>query len=235
MNKKDMKTKRLFSILVAGMLLGCSVNVCAQTKGPKGTAPIKELSAKVGKAYDFSPEAVKKFQEEGDEMFESVYDILGGGCSFYCGCAIGELKASSTLKPQGKFSYSVKNVHDLSYATAWVEGVDGYGEGEWVQYTLPADNPTITTIKIANGYIRTKKAWQENSRVEALELSVNGKPYAMLYLKDVYAEQTFDIGELAPKNGKPLVLRFTIRSTYPGTKYKDTAISEIYFDGTGVH
>lgn len=227
--------KRFLSILATGMLLGMSLSANAQEEGPMGTGSIPELAPKFGVEYDFSPAAVKKFQQEDNEMFESIYDILGGGCSFYCGCAIGELKASSTLKSQGKFSYSVKNIHDLSYATAWIEGVDGYGEGEWVEYKLPETNPTITTIKIANGYIRTKKAWEENSRVEVLELSVDGEPYALLYLEDVYQEQIFNVGEIKPKDGKPLVLRFTIRTTYPGTKYKDTAISEIYFDGTGVH
>lgn len=33
----------------------------------------------------------------------------------------------------------------------------------------------------------------------------------------------------------PLVIRFKICDVYPGTKYKDTAITEIYFDGIDVH
>lgn len=221
------------------LIISESLRINAQTSNkpeyPRGRTPVKELSATIDKKYDFSPSAVKAFNLSGDDTHENIYDIVGGGCSFYCGCAIGELNASSSLKSQGKFNYSAKNIHDLDYGTAWVEGVPGYGENEWIEYTLPANNPTITTVKIANGYIRTKKAWMENSRVKTLELQVDGIPFAMLHLQNVYAEQIFNVGKIAPKDEKPLVLRFIIRSTYPGTRFKDTAISEIYFDGIGVH
>jgi hypothetical protein len=63
---------------------------------------------------------------------------------------------------------------------------------------------------------------------------VNGKPYAFLALKDVKSEQSFKIGELQNKTG-PLTLRFEIAEVYKGTKYEDTVLSELYFDGTGVH
>lgn len=204
-----------------------------------GTPSVPELvPSTIGPTFDFSPEAVKNFE---DEMRESIYDILGGGCSFYCGCEIGKQKASSTLKAQGKFNYVPNNAHDLSYYTAWVEGAADYGVGEWIEYTLPANNPRITSIGVVNGIVRSKKAWEENSRVKALEVLVNGKKHAMLYLKDVYAEQWFDVPTIGYNdrehlNGKaPLVIRFRICEVYPGTKYKDTGITEIYFDGIDVH
>lgn len=208
-----------------------------------GTASIPEISpCLIGKTFDFSEQAIKDFKENNDDgMYEDIYDIVGQGCSFYCGCEIGTQRASSTLKPQGKQNYKASNAHDLSYYTAWVEGVPGDGVGEWIEYTLPAENPRITQICIANGIVRTKKAWTENSRVEALEVSVNGKKHCMLYLKDVYAEQWFDVPTIGYDDrdhleGKaPLVIRFKICSVYPGTKYKDTGISEIYFDGLDVH
>jgi hypothetical protein len=34
---------------------------------------------------------------------------------------------------------------------------------------------------------------------------------------------------------KLLLLRFTIEGVYPGTKHEDTALTELYFDGVGVH
>lgn len=209
---------------------------------PFGTAPVPELGpTSVFSEYDFSPEAQKNFD---DDTREDIFDIVGQGCSFYCGCNIGTQVASSTLAPQGKYNYAASNIHDLNYSTAWVEGVKGYGIGEWVEYTLPADNPRITEIGIANGLIRTKKAWTENSRVKVLEVSVNGKPHAMLYLKDVYAEQWFGVPTIGYddrddseklSNMPPIKIRFTIRDVYKGTKYDDTAITEIYFDGIDVH
>ena len=41
-----------------------------------------------------------------------------------------------------------------------------------MEYTLPARNPRITELLIANGYVRTKKLWEENSRVKVLDVEV---------------------------------------------------------------
>lgn len=240
--------KRYLTICLLLFATAALATISAQTRtktrtvAPKGTPSIPEISpCKIGPTFDFTAKGIKKFEEENDGMYESVYDIIGGGCSFYCGCCIGTQKASSTLKPQGKFNYKASNAHDLDLSTAWVEGAAGDGIGEWIEYTLPADNPRITQIIIANGYVRTKTAWRENSRVEALEVSVNGKKHCMLYLKDVYAYQYFDIPTIGYSNRKnlkgkaPIVIRFKICSVYPGTKYKDTCISDIFFDGIDVH
>ncbi|MDO4512057.1 MAG: hypothetical protein Q4B68_09615 [Bacteroidales bacterium] len=225
------------AILAATLLLAADAQATTPPQGPCGTADVPELSpARIGKTFDFSPAAQKAFKQNPDnEVYTDVFDIVGSGCSFYCGCDIGTIKASSTLAPQGKRSYKASNIHDLNYETAWVEGVKGDGVDQWIEYTLKADNPPITEICVVGGYVRTKKAWQENSRPAVLEVQVDGKRRCMLYLRDVYAEQWFDVGEIKPTGGKPLKIRFIIKSVYPGTKYADTAISEIYFDGTGVH
>lgn len=216
-------------------LLGCCTIMAQQ----KNAVKTKDVYPKIGKKFDFSPAAVQAFKKENtDGMYEDIYDILGGGCSFYCACDIGKQKASSTLPAQGKYNYKASNAHDLNYETAWVEGAKDYGIGEWIEYTFPGNNPPLEEIIIANGYIRTEKTWKENSRVKTLAVEVNGKPFATLHLKDVYAEQTFDMKKLGsikstnPKKESAMFkVKFIIKDVYPGTKYKDTAISEIYFDG----
>ncbi len=214
----------------------------AQTSRQPFTPVAKDLTPEIGLTYDFSPAAIKRFEAAGDEMFTDIYDIVGQGCSFYCGCETGEITASSALAPQGKYDYKAENIHDLDYQTAWVEGKGDHGVGEWIAYKLPPTNPRITQFCVANGLIRTKKAWQENSRVKTLGVTVNGQPFTTLHLKDVYAEQIFEVGEIgypdrtADLTGRaPIVIRFTILDVYPGTKYKDTAITEIYFNGIDVH
>ena len=84
--------------------------------------------------------------EKYDEVFEDIWDILGGGCSWYCGGGSKEVTASSYLKSQSSNNYEPKNAHDLNYKSAWVEGVPGYGKGEYLMYTFEGKSPRITEI-----------------------------------------------------------------------------------------
>jgi hypothetical protein len=181
--------------------------------------------------------------EEFDGV-ESYYEILGPGCSWYCGGGLDTLNASSELKQQGENNYSAKNAHDLNYKTAWIEGVSGYGIGQYLVYHLPPENPRITKIIVVNGYVKSDKAWTENSRVKKLKLYIDDKPFAILNLEDVKNEQIFTfnpIGNGDRANFKLLktkpwwTMKFEIMDVYKGKKYDDTVISEIYFDGIDVH
>ena len=174
--------------------------------------------------------------------------------------------ASSVLKSQSKNNYSNESTSDLNYKTAWVEGVKGYGVGEYVAFNFRPSHPRITKVIIANGYVKDKKTWKDNTRVKQLKMYLNKKPFAILNLKDVYAEQTFSIATIGGKitqhtykgssgyydtykdnTGRVVKvldkknellgdrIRFEILSVYKGDKYKDTAITEIYFDGLDVY
>ncbi len=173
--------------------------------------------------------------------------------------------ASSALKSQRKNAYGSENIGDLNYQTAWVEGVKGYGIGETVAFKFPPGHPRITKVIIANGYVKTKETWKNNSRVKQLKIYLNNKSFAILNLKDVYAEQTFEIPTIGyevtyhlnndgttwwrykDQNGRDVKsyhenseliadsIKFEILSVYKGDKYKDTAITEIYFDGLDVY
>jgi len=172
---------------------------------------------------------------------------------------------SSALKSQSRNTYGKNNICDLSYKTAWIEGVKGYGIGETVAFKFKPGHPRITTVIIANGYIKDKETWKNNARVKQLKMYVNDKHFAILNLKDVYAEQAFSIPTIGYKityllnndgttgwrykdeNGRdvksyhenselqPDSIKFEILSVYNGDKYKDTAITEIYFDGLDVY
>ena len=169
-----------------------------------------------------------------DETHSSYWDIVGEGCSWYCGDG-GPVKitASSRLKSQGKNNYNEKNLHDLMYNTPWVEGVKGYGIGQWVEYTFKANNPRITEIHVVNGYVKSQAAWKNNSRVKRLKVYVNGQPLAILNLEDSRSDQTFEIEPLTFK--QQWTMRFEILEVYEGDKFDDTALSEIYFNGLDVH
>ncbi|MDO4789946.1 MAG: hypothetical protein Q3998_03160 [Porphyromonas sp.] len=209
----------------------------------KARAIQDKLSDKV--RYDDLSRMEKNILNSYDEMAsEDYWDILGGGCSWYCGGGPKSVKASSTLKSQGKINYKAENAHDLNYLNVWAEGVKGYGIGEYLLYTFEAASPRITEIIVVNGYVKSEAAWKNNSRVKKLKVYVDNKPYAILNLKDVRSSQTFSVDPIGLRTdnenddlaGKPdWTIKFEIMEVYKGDKYDDVVISEIYFDGIDVH
>jgi hypothetical protein len=186
----------------------------------------------------------KEKYDNCDETNESYWDILGAGCSWYCGGGQDTISASSTLRTFKGINYSAKNIHDLNYKNAWIEGVPGYGIGEYITYHFPPQNPRITEIIIVNGYVKSQTAWSDNSRVKKLKMYVDNKPFAILNLANCKQEQHFKIEPLGyseRENWEQLqanpwwTIKFEILEVYEGDKYDDTAISEIYFDGIDVH
>ncbi len=177
-----------------------------------------------------------------DETKENAWDVQGAACSWYCGGGPREVTASSNLAPTGDLTYDGSNAHDNSYKTAWVEGVKGYGIGEYLTYTFAGNSPRVTDVIVVNGYVKSAKAWKNNSRVKTLKMYIDGKPYALLELKDIMGEQSFhfppignDPNQEQEEDVPDRTLKFEIVDVYKGDKYDDTAISEIYFDGIDVH
>ena len=170
--------------------------------------------------------------EKYGEVVENAWDIIDGGCSWYCGGGNYKIKASSSLGD----SYKAEFANDLSYKTAWVEGKKDEGIGEYLEYYFKNDSPRITEIIISNGYMKSEETWKNNNRVKKLKLYVNSVPFGILNLKDSRTNQYFSVGTLRHnKNGTDLILKFEILEVYKGSKYNDTAITEIYFDGIDVH
>lgn len=194
--------------------------------------------------FDKLTKEEKTILENCSETKESSWQIIGSECSWYCGGGQDTNSVSSYLKPFKGMSYGAKNIHDLSYQTAWIEGVPGYGIGESVTYHFPPQNPRITEIIVVNGYVKSEQLWNDNSRVKKLKMYVDDKPFAMLNLIDSRQEQHFKFEPLGygdrenweQLQAKPWwTIKFEILEVYKGDKYEDTAISEIYFDGIDVH
>lgn len=196
------------------------------------------------KDWDKLTSEEKALLEKYEEVYANIWDIVGGGCSWYCGGGSNKVTASSFLKSQGTNNYEPQNAHDLDYKSAWVEGVAGYGIGEFLVYNFSAAAPRITEIIVVNGYVKSETAYRNNSRVKKLKVYLNDKPYAILNLEDKIANQGFKvepIGNSDRKNYEVLetkpdwTLKFEILDVYKGLKYDDVVISEIYFDGLDVH
>jgi len=88
---------------------------------------------------------------------------------------MGNACCSSELDPgdpwEGEIgSYTPRNLYDNNPATAWVEGVKGYGSGQYfiadLGYRLPGK------IEIRNGYQKSQSLFERNSRVKNAKITL---------------------------------------------------------------
>lgn len=164
------------------------------------------------------------------------------GCSWYCGGHVDRFSASSSLADTPAVSYKPRNAHDFDLNTAWVEGAAGDGIGVRLDYVVDMVSPEdlnpglgINKLIVWNGYYKTAKLWSANNRVKKLKLLVDGTPLGFIDLKDVRTVQTVELPLIPLPKGKMTTIGFEIVEVYKGTKYSDTAVTEILFGGTGVH
>lgn len=132
--------------------------------------------------------------------------------------------ASSVLAPQYGFSYGPDKIADSRLDTAWVpgQGVHGDGVGEWI--LVKFDSPqAVSTVELLNGYRKNAGIFSRNNRVRDLEIVTSSGDRRVYSLEGGYDLETLSVG------GEKGVewIQFIIRSVYRGTKYRDTAISEL--------
>ena len=149
----------------------------------------------------------------------------GGGPGFFysdCDQGVKPQMASSTLANQGKYNYNIRNINDWDPMTAWVEGKQDYGIGEYFEIKAAGINV------IYNGYQASPKSWIENSRVKKFKVYKNNIELCYLELTDEMGRQSFELPDLKKYNPeKESVYKFEIVEVYKGTKWQDVAISEI--------
>lgn len=189
-----------------------------------------------------------KLQHAGDGTY--IWNTQYPGCSWYCG-GYHFQTVSSSLPNKGNNKYDSSCIFDDDVRTAWVEGVKGYGIGEYIDVHFPVANlAQATDCYIVNGYNKNETTWKNNSRVKTMNLYIDERLVAVLNLKDTRDEQHFVLPHIIPSRtdtaGFTIIerdemeytvstLRFLITDVYKGKKYDDTAISELCFDGVGVH
>lgn len=157
------------------------------------------------------------------------------------------ISATSELK-EGKVLYAVSNLMDNDCRTAWVESKSDFGKNERIK--IPC-NDLLTQVLIINGFRKSEKTYYENNRVKRIALYVDGVKLGEMTFPDrpychVDMSNILDEGELLnlngdffkENNGKSMSnagafwpkenIEIEILEVYPGTKYNDTCISDIY-------
>lgn len=184
---------------------------------------IQAQQLREGRIMDWGP---KPSEQSTDGSAESwVYE------SMMC-AGPSEARASSSLASQSKASYHPPNVMDEDPTTAWVEGKEDHGVGEYLEVHM---EPYSNGIYLLNGYQASSTAWENNGRVKRMQVSINGTIVCLVDLSDRMGAQRFDLPpnalDLFATQGGDVILRLTILEVYPGLKWKDTAISEVWTCG----
>ncbi|MFZ5351456.1 MAG: NADase-type glycan-binding domain-containing protein [Bacillota bacterium] len=223
-------------------LFGCEVQTLLPEKHVKQvdqTAPGLGSSISEQQSQKVETSDIITVQPEIQPLDNWMFDgeEFNAGCSWYCAGNVQSVTSSSELKNNNKASYSATMAHDWDLSTAWVEGNPEYGIGEYLDYVIEGSefDLTINEIILINGYTKTDILWKQNSRVKGIKLYVNGKEYAVLDVKDTKEVQVFPINDILLKGVESVNIRFEITEVYKGDKYKDTAITELEFEGAGHH
>lgn len=164
-------------------------------------------------------------REEAQDVSTDVSsDVLSAKDSFLnLRKAFNKVEASSVLKSMGKNNYVPENLLDDKIETAWVEGVDGDGEGEYIK--ISADSPQkINRIEICNGYGKSEESYNANNRVKTVKIEFSDGKTIEKQLGDLRRVSNYiEFDEAITTE----YVKITILDVYKGSKYPDTCISEI--------
>ncbi len=137
--------------------------------------------------------------------------------------AVKSVSASSYLEePQYGLIHDASCIIDGDTSTAWVENVNGQGEGEWIKIDL-YEQHKISGFEIYNGHQESYDLYQKNSRIHELRVTGSDGVQQTFTLTDDFGKQTITFD--TPVETDSLI--FTIVSVYSGSKYEDTCIAEI--------
>ena len=120
-------------------------------------------------------------------------------------------------------TYYPANAIDGKRSTAWIEGVDGPGLGEWIRFDFDREI-NLHRILIQPGYFKSPAIWAQNNRIATFTVYFSDGTSRDLTFTDRMDSQKMDIGSVKTK-----WVKFVIKSVYYGTD-PDTAISEMAFE-----
>lgn len=120
-------------------------------------------------------------------------------------------------------TYFAANAIDNKRATAWIEGADGPGVGEWIKFDFDREI-TLHRILVLPGYFKSPQIWAENNRIASMTAQFSDGSSRTLTFSDRMDSQKIDVGTV-----KTRWVRFVIKDVYLGTD-PDTALSEVAFE-----
>jgi len=131
--------------------------------------------------------------------------------------------ASSTRLAVQANTYFASNAMDGKRSTAWIEGVDGPGIGEWIRFDFDREI-NLHRILWQPGYFKSPMIWSQNNRLASVTAEFSDGTFQEIDFDDRMDSQKTDLGSVRIK-----WVRFVIKKVYYGTD-PDTALSEVAFE-----
>lgn len=134
-----------------------------------------------------------------------------------------KVTASSVRYSVQSNTYDPANTIDGSQSTAWIEGVDGPGWGEWLRFDFDREI-NLHRILILPGYFKSQAIWASNNRISAAAFYFSDGTKRIINFPDRMERQKVDVGSI-----KTRWVRIELEDFYFG-KDPDTSISEVAFE-----
>ena len=120
-------------------------------------------------------------------------------------------------------TYYASNAIDGKRSTAWIEGVDGPGIGEWIRFDFDREI-NLHRILVQPGYFKSPSVWAQNNRLATVTAQFSDGSSRQLNFSDRMDSQKIDIASVRTR-----WVRLVIESVYYGSD-PDTALSEVAFE-----
>ena len=120
-------------------------------------------------------------------------------------------------------TYYAANAIDGKRATAWIEGADGPGIGEWIRFDFDREI-TLHRILWQPGYFKSPAIWNQNNRLATVSAEFSDGTWRELKFVDRMESQKMDVGAVRTR-----WVKFVITAVHYGSD-PDTALSEVAFE-----
>lgn len=128
-------------------------------------------------------------------------------------------------------NYHPNYVGDDDPKTAWTEGAEGHGSGEWLKLAFTElDETSKLRLRLRNGYQKSKRLFGRNARGK--EVAIKVLPSGQVYkktLEDKWGWQDVVI-DIPAQQVAGVELLFT--ATYDGSRYADLCVSDLQIYAT---
>jgi hypothetical protein len=139
-----------------------------------------------------------------------------------------EVTASSFLEANTRpyVQYHPNFAADADTTTAWNEGAPGDGPGEWLRFAVtPQQGVSRIRLRVSNGFQFNDAIYKANPRAKTIEITPlpGGKPHRHVLTDDQAPQEIIIPTELPALQA----IELKIVDVYPGSRFKDLAISEV--------